>query len=290
MIRRLSLGLLAAALVACGGHHCTDGDAGDGDGGDGDGNGILVDAPPFGGMCVAGNPQCSNCIDDDNDGRIDGFDPECTGPFDDDEATFATGIPGDNKDAINQDCFFDGDSGGGNDGCNQHVCCLFGATTKAECANDLVGLVNNPTQEGNKYDVTKCFPPLGTATIPPKCTMVCGPLSPPGCDCFGCCTICDPTTSNCYDIAISPAVSPNCTPDLLADPTACHRCVKTTVCGGADCGGTTCVLCPGEDQSDLDPSCNGTSTCPMGITECPTGTECPNETYCSNGCCVGVIQ
>ncbi len=37
-------------------------------------------------------------MDNDGDGLVDGFDPECTGPFDDDEATFATGIPGDNKD------------------------------------------------------------------------------------------------------------------------------------------------------------------------------------------------
>ena len=65
-------------------------------------------------------------------------------PVDNDEGSFATGIPGDNKDANKQDCFFDGNSGGGDDGCNQHVCCLFGATTKAECQTDLVGIVNNP--------------------------------------------------------------------------------------------------------------------------------------------------
>ena len=41
---------------------------------------------------------CSDGMDNDGDGLVDGFDPECTGPFDDDEATFATGIPGDNKD------------------------------------------------------------------------------------------------------------------------------------------------------------------------------------------------
>lgn len=31
-------------------------------------------------------PQCSNCIDDDNDGLIDGEDPECTDPLDEDES------------------------------------------------------------------------------------------------------------------------------------------------------------------------------------------------------------
>jgi hypothetical protein len=278
--------LCCVFLVACGGSHGTGDDAGNGGG---DSGFPMIDAPPFSGMCTPGGPQCSNCLDDDGDGRIDGFDPECTGPFDNDEATFATGIPGDNKDAINQDCFFDGDSGAGNDGCNQHVCCLLGAHNKAECQADLVGLVNNPTQEGNKYDVTKCFAPLGSAVVPPQCAMVCGPLTPPGCDCFGCCKICDPTSNNCYDIAISPAVSPNCTPDKLADPTVCHTCIPTTACGGLGCGDTTCVLCPGQDSSDLDPSCTG-ATCPSGITACPTGTECAAEQYCSNGCCVGVIQ
>src|SRR5688572_6561790 len=40
-----------------------------------------------GGDCV-----CDNGLDDDEDGLIDGLDPECTGPFDNDEGTFATGI------------------------------------------------------------------------------------------------------------------------------------------------------------------------------------------------------
>ena len=36
----------------------------------------LIDAPPFGGTCTANTgPQCSNCVDDDGDSKIDGFDP-----------------------------------------------------------------------------------------------------------------------------------------------------------------------------------------------------------------------
>ena len=113
-----SLLAVAIILTACGGHHGT-GDDATGDGGNGgDGSTTFIDAPPFDGTCTPGGPQCSNCKDDDGDGLIDGFDPECTGPFDNDEGSFATGIPGDNKDAINQDCFFDGNSGAGNDGCD----------------------------------------------------------------------------------------------------------------------------------------------------------------------------
>jgi hypothetical protein len=281
---RLAIAILF--LAACGGHHGTGDDAGAGD----DAPFMLIDSPMFSGTCTPGGPQCSNCIDDDGDGLIDGFDPECTGPFDNDESSFATGIPGDNMDAINQDCFFDGNSGGGDDGCNQHVCCLLGATTKAQCQTDLIGIVNNPDVEGNKYDVTKCFAPLGSAVMPAKCVMTCAAITPPGCDCFGCCTVCEPGTTTCFDIAINPIASPNCTTATLADPASCLRCTKTTTCDGIPCGAGTCVLCPGENPNDLDPSCNGTITCPSGITACPTGSGCPDQTYCASGCCIAVIQ
>jgi len=36
---------------------------------------------------------CDNGLDDDEDGLVDGLDTECTGSFDNDEASFATGIP-----------------------------------------------------------------------------------------------------------------------------------------------------------------------------------------------------
>src|SRR5690606_24551538 len=109
-------GMLAVANCGDdGGNNNGDGGNGDG-GGDGDGGvidasectGICGDAPPTGGECMPGNPQCSNCIDDDGDGKIDGADIECSGSNDNDESSFATGIPGDNKDAVMQDCFFDG--------------------------------------------------------------------------------------------------------------------------------------------------------------------------------------
>ena len=266
-----------ATLVACG-HHSNSG-TGDPDGGGGGGGGDGgIDAPPFSGMCTPGGAQCSNCIDDDGDGRIDGFDPECTGANDNDEATFATGIPGDNKDPVMQDCFFDGDSGAGNDGCNVHVCCLLGAKTKAECP---IG--------ANRYNPDDCPPPLGTAALPRKCIDTCDKLAPPGCDCFGCCSICDPKTDplQCYDIVINPVEPTGCTPDALGDATRCLRCVKNTQCG-APCGGDTCILCPGQDPSDLPMLCNGTSSCPDDQQACPTGT-CPEATYCANGCCIGAI-
>ena len=281
------LATLSIAMFACG-HH---GGADNPDGAvDGDGNpivddasvctGICTDAPPFSGMCTPGGPQCSNCIDDDADGFIDGADVECTGALDNDESSFSTGIPGDNKDAVKQDCFFDGNSGAGDDGCNIHVCCLLGATSKATCP---IG--------ANQYDPTKCPPPIGTTPLPQKCIDNCGKLAPPGCDCFGCCTECVPGTSpaQCYDIDINPSTSPGCNDTNIADPNVCKRCVKNTTCGNTTCCGTPCILCPGQDPSTLPANCN-TATCPVGETVCSASISCPAATYCSNGCCIGVIQ
>ena len=274
---------MTITIVACGGKSGTTGDSGAGDDGGGDDGGPTADAAtPL--NCTApapGNPQCSNCIDDDGDGRIDSLDIECTGPTDNDEGTFKTGIPGDNVDPIKQDCFFDGNSGGGNDGCDIHVCCLLGATTVADC----------PIGQ-NQYDPASCPPPIGTTPLSQMCIDFCGALTPPGCDCFGCCTICNPDNpTECFDVATNPATSPDCTADVLSDPTKCLRCTQVTDCGDSECGGTTCILCPGQDPGDLPPECNGMTTCPTGTQSCALGETCPTNTYCdaSNGCCVGII-
>src|SRR5262249_30355412 len=88
-----------------------------GAGGAGVGGGNTVDAGKL------GTTQCSDGIDNDGDGLIDLADPECVGPLDNDESSFATGIPGDNIDACKQDCFFDGNSGMGDDGCQWQLQC-----------------------------------------------------------------------------------------------------------------------------------------------------------------------
>ena len=74
-------------------------------------------------MCNGAACACADGIDNDGDGELDGFDTECTGANDDDESTFATGIPGDNRDPVWQDCFFDGNSGAGDDKCRYHSDC-----------------------------------------------------------------------------------------------------------------------------------------------------------------------
>ena len=44
-------------------------------------------------LCNGTPCRCDNGKDDDGDGLVDGLDPECTGPYDNDESSFATGAP-----------------------------------------------------------------------------------------------------------------------------------------------------------------------------------------------------
>jgi hypothetical protein len=269
----IRLALLVAALAACGSPRTT--------GVDPDSS-ITADAR-FPSSCVTPDltkPACSNCVDDDGDGAVDGFDLHCSGPLDDDETSFATGIPGDNIDAVKQDCFFDGDSGAGNDGCDIHVCCLLGITDAAACPIS-----------ASTYDPAACPPPIGTGTLADRCRTTCGALTPPGCDCFGCCTLCDPADpTSCHDIITNPNTSPECTAETLGDPDKCTPCTQVPSCGPSDCGGATCILCPGQDPSSLPPECNATPQCPVGSSTCSADAECGEGSYCSTGeCCVGIV-
>jgi hypothetical protein len=224
--------------------------------------------------CIGGDTQCSNCIDDDGDGLIDAMDPECTGPLDDDEATFATGIPGDNQDFC-QDCFFDGNSGHGDDGCQYHTECLYGRT---------------PSGGGSS-----CF----DCETSQQCHDFCLPYTPNGCDCFGCCEL--HTSSGVRTVLLTAS----CTQEFADDPEKCISCVQDTVCVN-DCG--ECELCLG--KTTLPPECGsqpptggsggtGGSPDPGCIAPyCergqPCGLECleacPAGEYCLTGCCVPVVR
>ena len=225
-----------------------------------------------GGVLATGTSACSDGKDNDMDGLIDGFDPECTGPADNDEGSFATGIPGDNKDPKWQDCFFDGNSGAGDDGCRYATGCLTG---------DL-----EPTDKN--------------CTLAQACIDFCAPLVPNGCDCFGCCTV---QTADGKTVDIETASS--CSLDKLGDDDACPRCVKSEACGNT-CG--RCELCPGKTEADLPADCDpstGTGgagstgdggastgggpsyTCDGGEQVCGAGLDpCLITHYCSLGCCI----
>jgi len=279
----VSLALLSSVLaLACGGKQ-----DGDGSGSGGQvvglaGNGASAAAPGSGGTgsgATSGaidpgtglpNGVCNNGDDDDGDGLIDGFDPECTGPADNDEATFATGIPGDNRDPKWQDCFFDGNSGAGDDGCRYHTDCLYGTIDQD----------------------------AGNCQLTEQCVDYCRELTPNGCDCFGCCTVRERDGTN-VDILMQPA----CSLEKLDDAAACPRCTKSADCQNT-CG--RCELCPGKTEADLPDDCmpdppdpppdGGTPPDPPpsytceGAPVCTLSGDCASGQYCQLGCCRVVIR
>ena len=60
---------------------------------------------------------CGDCKDNDFDGLIDAADDECLGPCDNTEDSYNGDIPGQTNTQCRLDCYFDNDSGSGNDGC-----------------------------------------------------------------------------------------------------------------------------------------------------------------------------
>jgi hypothetical protein len=255
----LALALASAACQAELIHLDDDGGPGGGGVADPDGGG-----GPGGGPCAPEKTQCNNCVDDDGDGLIDGDDPHCSGPRDDDEDSFATGLPGDNRDPKKQDCFFDGNSGG----CQVATCCLL----PEPCDQDTYG----------GYDPASCDRAA-------DCAEECEPLTPPGCDCFGCCTVCAPDTDECFDILVNQAISPDCTVEDLASDD-CVKCVKSAECSGGGCDPEACILCPGQTADDLPPGCSGQNECPGGGSVCGTSADCQPDQFCSSGCCIGSVD
>jgi len=231
-------------------------------------------------MCGNAACQCNNGIDDDGDGVVDGFDTECTGALDDDESSFATGIPGDNRDPKWQDCFFDGNSGAGDDRCRYPTECLTGELSQDD-------------------------PACATTEA---CRNNCEPLAPNGCDCFGCCAVRLPSGQS-----VSVTLQDTCSLGTIGDVEACPRCTPSTTCGN-ECG--ECELCPGKTLADLPESCNilpptgdpdgtpdgepsdppaeppaptPTPTCD-GRTACAAQADCTGGEFCSLGCCLAVIR
>ena len=262
------------ALAGCGDDDGApaDGSAGGGDAGTGggmDGSMTTGDgSTPADGTVIPGDgapgaAACSNGLDDDGDGLADGLDPECSGPADNDEGTFGTGIPGDNRDPDCQDCFFDGNSGAGDDGCNYATTCL---TTGLPTSGHGICATCEPTA---------------------ACVDYCRARTPNGCDCFGCCTV-TRTDGSTVDILLGGT----CSEATLDDTTACPRCMKSTMCENT-CG--RCELCLGRTVADLPADCTPDGgvpdggvpyVCDPGIVPCDTAGACPAGYYCTLGCCI----
>ncbi|HEU4536836.1 MAG TPA: hypothetical protein VFS00_22090 [Polyangiaceae bacterium] len=234
-----------------------------------------------------GTTQCTDCIDNDGDGTIDGFDADCTGAIDNDEGSFATGIPGDNIDACKQDCFFDGNSGSGDDKCLWDLACDPLNPGQAD------GCPYNPDQQN--------CPPEPSQ----QCIDSCLGLVPNGCDCFGCCTVTLPggSTRNVvlkngcsYDTINDTTICPTCTQrdTCLNTCERCEYCIgKTTV--PADCNGGGGSGNAGSAGSTGTGGGTGTAgstggggvpVCPIGVDSCTPTLPCAGFSYCLTGCCV----
>ena len=197
---------------------------------------------------------CGDCMDNDGDGLVDLADPECISPCDDREDNFSTGLPGDNMDPCKQDCFFDGNSGGG----------------KGDCAWDLACDPLNPGGDKCPYNPDK----VCSDTQSMECVATCN--TPNGCDCFGCCTVSVDGMS--YDIFLG---SDDCSVDNIEN---CQMCSKNDDCDDP-CMPEQCEICFGEtdppEGCDM-PTCEGLDPCTIdkeGMSNCPEGT------YCQTGCC-----
>lgn len=210
-------------------------------------------------LCDGTPCACDNGEDDDGDGLTDGNDPECTGPYDDDESSFATGIPGDNVDFC-QDCFFDGNSGMGDDGCQYHSSCLYGEA---------------PPMAGG----AGCF----DCKVGKECRDFCQKRTPNGCDCFGCCDV-----RRADGSSVSVYLASTCSLDQIDDEQACPRCTPTTDCNN-ECG--RCELCPGRTVDDLPADCNDEPACEGTAPTCNEERPCPTpDLYCRQGCCTARLM
>jgi hypothetical protein len=208
-------------------------------------------------LCGTRACACSDGLDNDNDDRTDGFDPECTGAFDDFEDSYATGSHGEDQTAKRQDCFYDGNSGGGADGCARPSCCAL--TEPARSADG----------------------PCNGCDVGDKCRASCAPLVPNGCDCFGCCGI-----WHAGSITHVLLGNPSCKVDQLSNPANCTPCVPSPDCANP-CG--ECELCPGRTVGDLPAACAISGEPGFACEEralCFSSSGCGTLSSCQQGCCL----
>jgi hypothetical protein len=225
-------------------------------------NGAAGEAPCVVSPCHDKIYLCGNCIDDDHDGRIDADDPECTGPCDNLEDSLSVGLPGEGSAACQEDCYFDSGNGSGGEDCRYSL----------RCDPHAISPDYPPSGDAScAYDENAKIPGTGASCSelhdeqPAGCLENCGPLTPNGCDCFGCCEV--PAGSGSY---LWLETSLPCEP-VSGCLNTCEPC-------------ETCVGRP----APL-PSCTDTgAACPVGYRGCggTSETPCQPGAYCITGCCI----
>lgn len=283
--RTFALGVcLVLGSAACGG-----GGGGDGDGGGGgidatgtgdpdativvdDGGGICVVTP-----CSGHTLECGDCVDNDGDGNTDSDDVECLGSCDNTEGpALNADVGGESGGPCKADCYFDFGNGSGNDDCHwDHRCDPLAVAPDyppegMDCEYDpsMVGSNDCPTVQSD------------------QCLSFCRPLTPNGCDCFGCCAFPELNGGSVWIQHLDDNGDGTCTFADILDPALCPPCTQVESCGN-DCA--TCEICIGE--TELPPGCEE-QVCPDGSQQCgqPGDAECPVNTFCVTGCCVAIVD
>jgi hypothetical protein len=250
-------------------------------------DGTTCDFGGFSGACRAGLCDCAliqcdgrvtacgNCVDDDGDGLIDNDDPECLGPCDNYEGEeLLSGVGGETGNQCVADCYFDFGNGSGNDDCRWSRSCD-PLEPKAQCT------YNENLLGGNDCPDTQSQ----------LCGDICMPLTPNGCDCFGCCTFPElagmgPGGGDGYVYIGSES---GCTFDTVTDPAFCQACTPAGNCLNT-CG--RCEICLGKSTipADCFPASAG-DRCPIGKQECGLSgdDQCQPGSFCLTGCCTDTV-
>ncbi len=220
--------------------------------------------------CGASSYACGDCVDNDADGRVDASDPECLGPCDDSESALSSGIAPRVTGACRTDCYFDRNAGSGDDGCGWSFRC------------DPLSIEPDYSPTGSAMcGYEPGDPACGAGADLTACEAGCLPLTPNGCDCFGCCEL--PAHSGRFIWLGSEALD-DARCDLSSDdPGACNACTPVVGCQNT-CG--ECELCVG--KRELPPSCASTGpVCPEGVRVCDPSLpgSCGSDAYCVTGCC-----
>jgi hypothetical protein len=235
---------------------CTPAICGDGHVGPGE----LCDGPQCSDDCqmpasFCGNAifECGDLLDNDMDGLIDLHDPDCLSPCDDKEVEYLIDLPTGSDDCF-LDCYFDSNGGKGDDLCNLRMPC----DPLEPQAN--TGCPYDPNYQNCDPQVEPC---LGN----------CQPLTPNGCDCFGCCFL-----AGEYRLLDS---GPDCS---AATPENCHLCTPHFECANP-CEPENCELCFGQTIADLPLGCVDPA-CPNGVDSCSDPYACGPGLTCKAGCCL----
>jgi hypothetical protein len=271
-------------------------------------DGAVVIVEPDGGLtwtcvpttCADHLLECGDCDDDDGDGLVDSRDPECLGPCDNTEGpVLLAGVGGETGGPCRADCYFDFGNGPGNDDCHWD----------SRCDPLAVAPDFHPEGEGCSYEESR----LGTNDCPAEqsdtCLNTCLPMTPNGCDCFGCCTfpvLSGRSEANGGEFVWIGSVDEGtndgtCTFADVEDTSLCRPCTPVAECLN-ECG--PCELCLG--RTELPPECTPTTPpadggpgtdagtqppgerCDPGVVPCglPGEAPCGEGLYCITGCCI----